>query len=179
MRALKRLLLGIVLLAAVMVAVAFALPRQVAVARSAVIDAPEADVFPYLNDYRKFNEWSPWAARDPETHYVFSGPSQGRGAVMEWDSDELGTGKQEIVASVENKSVTVSLDFGPQGEATARYTLAPAGAGTKVTWGFETDVGNNPFSRWMGLLFERWIGGDYEEGLARLKKVVEAAGAAR
>ena len=179
MRAVKRLILGIVLLAVVMAAVAFALPRQVAVARSTVINAPESDVFPYLNDYRKFNEWSPWAARDPETHYVYTGPRQGKGAVMEWDSNEFGRGRQEIVASVENKSVTVSLDFGAQGEATARYTLSPAGAGTKVTWGFESDVGNNPLSRWMGLLFERWIGGDYEEGLARLKKVVEAAGAAQ
>ena len=62
------------------------------------------------------------------------------------------------------------------GNATATYRLTPAGAGTKVTWGFNTDVGANPFMRWMGLMFDRWVGADYEDGLGRLKKLVESGG---
>lgn len=181
MRGLKRLILGVFLLTSVMAAVAFALPKDIAVQRSAVIDAPESDVFPYLNNLRKFNQWSPWAERDPETRYEFSGPNEGKGAKMAWTSDhrDVGSGTQEIVESVPNKLVRVELDFGGKGTATATYELSPAGAGTKVTWGFETDVGNNPLSRWAGLLFDRWIGADYETGLARLKKVVETGGPGR
>lgn len=181
MRALKRLIFGVFLLALVMAAVAFALPRHVSVERSTVINAPESDVFAYVNNLHKFNEWSPWAARDPEAHYVFSGPDEGVGARMEWDSDhpDVGKGTQEIVESDTNKSVVVALDFGLKGAASASYTLSPAGAGTRITWGLNTDVGNNPLTRWMGLMLDRWIGADYEEGLANLKKIVEAGGASR
>ena len=172
-----RLLLGISLLVMLLVVVAFSLPQQITVARSMVINAPEADVFAYLNNYRRFNEWSPWAARDPEAKYVFSGPEEGKGARMEWSSDnpEVGSGAQEIVESQPGALVRVSLDFGDMGKGGATFQLEPSGAGTRVIWAFNTDVGNNPMRRWMGLMFDRWIGADYEEGLERLKKVVEAA----
>lgn len=181
MRAFKRLILGLILLMAVMAAAAFALPRHVAVERSTVINAPESDVYSYLINLKKFNEWSPWAMRDPEAHYVFSGSPEGKGARMEWNSDhsDVGSGTQEIVEVEANKSVVVALDFGAKGVASATYTLAPSGAGTKITWGLQTDVGNNPLTRWMGLLLDRWVGSDYDEGLANLKKLVEAKGAAR
>ena len=76
--------------------------------------------------------------------------------------------------SEENSFVRVSLDFGDMGNGNASFQLKPSGAGTRVIWEFNTDVGNNPLRRWMGLMFDRWIGKDYEEGLERLKKVVEA-----
>lgn len=179
MSGLKRLTFGIFLLAFVMVAVAFALPNHVLVERSTVINSLEADIFPYLNNLKKFNAWSPWAARDPETHYIFTGPIRGKGARMEWDSDIVGTGSLEITDSQPGKSLIVALDFGVQGRANSRWSLSPSGAGTRVRWGFETEVGNNPVKRWMSLLFDRWIGKDYEEGLANLKKVVEAEGVGR
>ena len=176
MRALKRLLIGLILLVGLLVAVAFVLPQQISVARSTVINAPEGDIFPYLNSPRKFNEWSPWAARDPKTEYTFSGPETGKGARMSWKSDnpEVGAGTSEIIESEENKRVKVQLDFGDMGKATAQQELSPSGAGTEVKWGFETDVGNNPIKRWFGLMFERWVGKDYEDGLTRLKKLIES-----
>lgn len=175
MRALKRLLLGVILLTVVMAAVAYALPRHVIVQRSVAVNAPESDIFPYLNDLRRFNEWSPWAARDPETRFEYSGQPQGVGARMQWRSDhpELGEGEQEIVESEPGKRVRVALDFADRGAASAHYELRPAGAGTSVTWRLSADVGNNPVSRWMGLLFDRSVGKDFEQGLARLKELVE------
>jgi uncharacterized protein YndB with AHSA1/START domain len=177
MNPIKRLGLGLVLLVAVLVAVSFALPQNISVARSRVINAPEADVFPYLNDYRKFNEWSPWAARDPKTVYTFEGPPQGVGARMTWRSDnpEVGAGSQEIIESEPNKYLKVALSFEGEGGGEADFTLDPSGAGTKVTWGFSSDVGNNPMMRWMGLMFDRWIGADYEAGLARLEQRIAQA----
>lgn len=170
-----RLGLGLVLLVGLLTAVSFALPKNITVARSQVINAPEADIFPYLNDYRKFNEWSPWATRDPKTVYSFSGPAQGKGARMSWQSDnpEVGSGSQEIIESKPNSYLKVALDFAGQGGGIADFTLAPSGAGTKVTWGFSTDTGNNPMMRWMGLMFDRWVGGDYEAGLTRLAELIE------
>ena len=44
--------------------------------------------------------------------------------------------------------------------------------GTGVTWGFKTEL-KGAMERWFGLLFDRWIGADYEKGLAKLKALVE------
>ena len=93
---------------------------------------------------------------------------------MAWSSDEFESGTQEIVESQPNSFVKVKLDFGDMGTANASYQLRPDGAGTKVVWIFETDTGNNPVKRWMGLMFDRWVGKDYEMGLEKLKEVVEA-----
>ncbi len=174
-----RLGLGLVLLLALLTAVSFALPQHISVVRSQVINAPEADIFPYLNDLRKFNAWSPWAARDPNAVYSYSGPAQGVGARMAWRSDDpdVGRGSQEIVESSPNTYLKVALEFGGREGSAADYTLEPSGAGTKVTWGFATDVGNNPVMRWMGLMFDGWVGADYEAGLKRLAQRVEHGGA--
>ena len=175
MRLLKRLALAVLLLAALAVLVSFFLPQQVFVARAALIETSADRIFPFVNNLKKFNEWSPWAAIDPKTQFVFSGPEQGVGAKMQWTSQNpnVGSGRQEIVESVRDRSVKTELDFGDEGRAMASFKLEPKRDGTQVVWGFETDLGNNPLMRWMGLLFDRWIGAEYEKGLLRLKAVAE------
>ena len=74
-----------------------------------------------------------------------------------------------------DQKVVAALDFGDMGKATAGVTLAPEGAGTKVTWDFDSKL-NGIMERWFGLMFERWIGPDYEKGLANLKAFVEKQG---
>ncbi len=175
---LKKVVAGLVILVVLVVAIAFLLPGQATVARSTVIAAAPEAVFPYMNDLRKFHQWSPWAARDPGMKVTFEGPDEGEGQKMSWQSDhpEVGSGSQEIIESVAGQSLTVALDFGEQGTAIAGFTLEPEGAGTKVTWGFEADLGYNPVMRYMGLMFDTWIGADYEKGLTSLKKLVEGQG---
>jgi hypothetical protein len=94
---------------------------------------------------------------------------------MTWSSDnpDVGSGSQVITVSVPNEQVESDLDFGDMGAAKAWLTLVPEGAGTKVTWGLNTDMGNNPIGRWMGLMMDRWVGADYERGLGKLKTLVE------
>ena len=175
MRFLKRLALALLLLAALALLVSFFLPQQVFVARATLVETSADRIFPYVNNLKKFNEWSPWAAIDPNTQFVFSGPDQGVGAKMRWTSENpnVGSGSLEIVESVRDKLVRTGLDFGDQGEATASFKLEPKRDGTQVVWSFESDLGNNPIMRWMGLLFDRWIGAEYEKGLLRLKAVAE------
>ena len=173
MRFLRRLPVVLIVLAAIFVGVGLILPGSIKVERSAVIQAPPAAIFPLLNDLRQFNRWSPWAARDPQTAYAFSGPESGVGARMTWQSQKLGNGTQEIVESVPDQRVVTALDFGDMGTARAGQNLRPEGSGTRVIWDLETNLPYNPLSRWIGLMFDRWIGADYEVGLARLKNLAE------
>ncbi len=176
MRWIIRILGAIVAVTAVLTVAAFFLPREVAVARATVIDAPPAAIFPHVNALQATQAWSPWLDRDPDIVVVFEGPESGVGNRMTWTSEmpNVGSGSQQITATVPDARVETVLDFGPQGTAEAYLSLAPVDGGTEVTWGFSTDTGFNPMARWVGLMMDRWIGADYETGLARLKALVEA-----
>ena len=175
----KKLFGAFVIVAIVVVGAAYLLPRDVHVTRSIVIDRSAAAVFPFLNSLRRFNEWSPWSAIDPNVKINFSGPESGVGAHMAWaGNSKVGSGTQTITNSVENTRVIVDLDFGGMGVAKASWLLSPAGEGTRVEWTLDTTVGDNPIGRYMGLFMDRMMGPDYEQGLAKLKQRVESNAAA-
>jgi len=175
MSVLKKTLLGLVALVVLLVLIGLFLPSTAHVERSAAIDSSPARVFALINGYRSFNKWSPWAERDPATQYVFEGPDTGVGAKMNWASEnpQVGTGFQMITLSEPDSRVETHLDFGSQGTAEAFFLLEPTESGTRVTWGFDTDFGLNLVSRYLGLMFDNWIGADYEAGLANLKSMAE------
>lgn len=174
MHILKKVLLGFGVLLLLLIAVAYALPRQIHVERSTTIAAPAPVVFTFVNGFQRFKAWSPWAKKDPDAKYTFEGPQAGVGAKMSWSGNEdVGEGSQTVVEMVQDKRVKTQLDFGEHGTATAYFDLAPDGAGTKVTWGLDTDLGMNPIARWFGLFFDGMIGPDYEQGLAALKAAAE------
>jgi effector-binding domain-containing protein/uncharacterized protein YndB with AHSA1/START domain len=166
--------IGLVALIVVVVGVAFLLPSNVHFERSAVIKASPEEIFAVVNDLTRFNDWSPWAKKDPKTKYSIDGVPTGKGAHMSWVSEKLGNGSQEIVESEPFQTVKTKLEFGEQGPSYATFTLQPADGGTKVVWAFDTDLGSNPVARYMGLMIEHWVGPDYDEGIANLKTVVEA-----
>lgn len=172
---LKKILLGIVMLIVLLVVIGVFLPRTAHVERSTVIDAPICTVFTLVNGYGRFNEWSPWAKRDPNTKYTFEGPDFGVGAKMSWASDDrnVGSGSQEIVASKPFELVGSKLDFGEHGTADAFFRLSEEGQGTKVVWGFDSDAGWNLIGRYFGLAMDSMLGKDYEDGLASLKQLAE------
>jgi Polyketide cyclase / dehydrase and lipid transport len=176
MRWLGRLVAALVAVAAVLVGFAYLLPREVTVTRDTVIEAPRGQVFPHLNSLQKVAEWSPWSDMDPDMRVEFAGPEQGPGNRMTWSSADpaIGEGSQEIIASLPDQRVETALDIGGMGIVTSWLVLRPDGDGTRVTWGLEADMGNAPVGRYMGLMMDQWVGGDFEAGLARLKALVEA-----
>ncbi len=175
MKAIKIILGMVIGVAAVLALVGMFLPDEAHVERSLVIEAPVEDIYSVLNGFRRFNEWSPWHAKDPQTEYTFSGPEQGVGARMAWSSDnpEVGSGNQEIIATRINQRIEIRLDFGTQSDSIAYYSLQPAGDATRVTWGFDTDFNGSIIGRYFGLMFDNMIGPDYENGLAKLKQLLE------
>lgn len=175
MRPIMRLILGLCALAVILLGVAFALPGQVTIARSVVINAPESIVFPYLNDLHRFGDWSPWAARDPELAATFSGPDQGKGAKVEWTSSKpsVGAGSMQISESNPNRHIDLAVNFNGL-DGTSYYEVVPSGSGSKVTWGFGYESGTSPLKRWKGLLLDRYVGAEYRDALAKLKDKIES-----
>lgn len=175
MRALKLLAGLVLLLAGVFVIGGLFLPDKTHVERSIDIARPPQQVFDFLNGFARFQEWSPWGPDfDPSQVTTLSGPPSGVGAQLSWTGHKAGSGSQTILASDPPRQIDIALDFGPQGKAIAHYTLSAAEVGTRLVWSFDVDAEGRFADRWMGLLFERLIGADYEKGLARLKQVIEA-----
>jgi hypothetical protein len=175
MRPMMRLILGLCALVVILAGVALALPSHLTVARSVVINAPEPVVFPYLNNLHRFNDWSPWAARDAQLQVSFSGPEEGKGAKIEWTSGQrsVGQGSMEITGSDPNRHIDLAVNFDGL-DGTSYYDVAPSGSGSKVTWGFGYDTGTSPLKRWKGLLLDRFVGAEYRDGLAKLKERIES-----
>jgi hypothetical protein len=174
-----RLVLGLVVLIGIMAAVALGLPAYVTVSRSVEINAPEHVIYPYLSNLHRFIAWSSWAARDPNMKVTYSGPEEGRGAKVEWVSEQpsIGTGSVEIVGTDPSKSMDLMMNLNGL-EGTSSYELAPSGAGSKVTWSFGYETGSSPLNfwvkRWKGLMLDGLVGAEYRAGLERLKAEVEA-----
>ena len=174
----KKFLLGVAYLLLALLVIfmggAYTLPGEAVVERQITIAAPPEKVFAIVGDLKRFPEFSPWAELDPRLQYRFEGPEIGIGQKMSWTSDnpQVGSGSQTVVDYQPNTRFATTLDFGDMGDAIAYIALKPVDNDTSVTWGFKSLL-RNPLERWMGLLFDRWIGADYEKGLAKLKAVVE------
>lgn len=150
--------------------------------RSTLIHAPAKAIFPFINDFHRWIAWSPYEVMDPGMTRTFEGQPQGVGAVYGWAGNKkVGTGRMEILQSAEPSKVIIKLDFFTpfEGHNTAEFTLQPEGDGTRVTWAmFGPDMCPNPLMKFfMGLFFnmEKVVGGQFEDGLAKLKVAAEAA----
>lgn len=165
----------VIAIAVIFVGGSFFLPGEATVSRSIEIAAPADKIFPIVGDLKRHNDFSPWTKIDPKATYAYSGADKGVGQKVSWQSDhpQVGTGSQEITQWDEGKSIKTALDFGEMGTANAGFTLDPSGQGTKVTWDFHTKF-NSMTEKWFGLMFDRWVGGAYDEGLANLKRISEA-----
>lgn len=172
----RNILVGLVGLLLIVTGGAFLLPQVAHVERSTVMAVSPEEVFSIVNDLTRFNEWSPWAKLDPKAKYTIDGAPSGVGAKMSWTSEDsgVGNGSQEIVESVPFKTLRTKLDFGDKGIAIATFSFEAVEGGTKVVWGFDSDLGMNPVARYVGLTFDSMIGKDYESGLASLKAIVES-----
>lgn len=173
---LKKVLIGIAAVALIVVVVGLFLPRHVALERTEVVDAPPATVFALVDDFHRFNDWSPWAALDASATYSYDGPRAGVGARLSWTGDArtVGTGSQEIVESVPYEKVRTRIEFGGQGGADATFEIVPQDSGTRVTWRFRTDLGWNPLGRYVGTFIRKAVGADFARGLANLRKLAES-----
>ena len=91
-----------------------------------------------------------------------------------WTSEKSGEGTQTITASERPSRIETQLDFGEMGQPTADWTFESSGAGTKVTWGL-TGEATGALGGYFASMIDGMLGPDYEDGLRRLKGVVESA----
>ncbi len=166
---------GLVLvLAAIVLLGGLLISPKFSVVRSATIAAPPAAVYELVADPRRWKEWSVWNRRDPQMAMTYSGAASGAGAVWAWKSASEGDGRMTFTEAEPGRRIAYELffpDFGTT--STGALVLSPEGAGTKISWSIDGDLGSNPVSRWFALAMDKLVGKDFEDGLANLKAVAE------
>jgi len=151
-------------------------PKSYEVNRSVEINKPLSEVFNYLRSLKNQDNWSPWAQKDPNMKKTFTGTDGEVGCISAWEGNkEVGSGEQEITAIVKDKVIESQLRFLKPFKSTsdAYLKVAKAGKGSEVTWGF---TGKNKFPMSIMMLFmnmDKVVGKDFEEGLAKLKTLLE------
>jgi hypothetical protein len=156
-------------------------PSTYSVSRSATIAAPADSVFARVNDFHRWNDWSPWARLDPNMKTELTGAEAGTGAVYYWTGDKkVGEGRMTITDSQPPGHVVIHLEFiKPFADVcTTTFTVEPEGGASKVTWSMSGAT--NFISKAMCLFtsMDKMIGPDFERGLGQLKTLAEAAPAA-
>jgi len=152
-------------------------PDEFRVTRSTTIAASPAAAFEQVNDFHKWDAWSPWAKLDPNMKKSYAGPESGQGSTYSWSgNDQVGEGKLTIAESHPSQHVKLDLEFIKpwQAKSNTEFMFTPEGNGTKVTW---TMAGSNNFTgKAFGMLMnmDKMIGDDFDKGLAQLKAVSES-----
>ena len=148
--------------------------------RSAAIQAPPEAIFPLVDDFRRWTQWSPWEKLDADLKRTYSGAPSGLGAVYAWEGRKSGSGRMEITALEPAARIVIKLDFIKPFTAhnTAEFSFVREGDGARVTWAMTGPV--TFMSKIMGLFFstEKLVGPQFEEGLANLKRAAETEPAA-
>ena len=177
----KKAILGILALV-ILVLVGFCVvvamqPEDMNVTRSATLNAPPARIFEQVNDFKKWQAWSPWAKIDPNMKVTYSGAPSGTGAAYAWTgNDEVGEGKMTITQSHPSDHIAIDLEFIKPFAAKniTEFTFKPNGEKTEVVW--TMNAKNNFMMKAFCLVMDmdKMIGGDFERGLTQLKTVSEA-----
>ncbi|OMP76708.1 hypothetical protein BW716_23635 [[Flexibacter] sp. ATCC 35208] len=144
------------------------------VVRVRVISATPAAVFQQINTVRNWENWSPWHQADPHMKLLYTDTESGIGAAYSWESQnrQIGKGAMMITSSRLDEFIATDMHFMEQGLAKATFKLEPVPGGTSVTWTMTAELGRNPFKKFMGLLMDKWVGKDFEKGLAKLESVL-------
>jgi uncharacterized protein YndB with AHSA1/START domain len=172
----KKIALVIVVLIAGILLYATTRPDTFQVQRSAAIKAPPEKVFPLINDFKRWDAWSPWEKKDPAMKRTFSATTSGKGASYGWEGNrEVGKGRMEITESTPSSAVALKLEFQEpfESQSAVRFALEPKGDLTQVTW---TMNGPMPYISKVITIFcdmDAMIGKDFETGLGSLKAAAE------
>jgi hypothetical protein len=174
MRALLRILGGLLAIALVAALAGFFVPDTYRVERSVVVAAPPDRIYPLVAAPRRWPDWSIWTRRDPAMKLQFFGPDSGAGAGWSWDSKTQGQGRMTFRSADPDKGFTYELYFPDfDSTSTGEIRFERQGESTKVTWTNAGSVGRNPLMHYMALAMDRMVGPDFEAGLANLKALAE------
>ena len=173
---LKKILFVLAAAILVLLGVIATRPDTFRVERSTRVAAPPEVVFGLVNDFHRWDAWSPWAKLDPNQKTIIGGAPAGVGATESWaGNDKVGEGNMRITESRPPERIGIRLEFLKPWQAVnqVEFTFKPDGNGTRVNWAM---TGANTFMLKAMTVFSdmnAMVGKDFDKGLLSLKSLAE------
>jgi hypothetical protein len=170
MKIVKRILIGLLAVVALLLIVALFVPRDFKAGSEIIINRPKSEVFEYVKYVKNQDNYGKWQLMDPDMKKTYEGEDGTVGFSYKWDSEVLNQGSQTITKIVEGKRIEAELYFGFGDPAQSYFTTEEIGESqTKIAWGIS---GRTPYPfNLMSLFFN--MDKDFDEGLTNLKNILE------
>ena len=170
---LKRVIIGVIALIAILLIVGYLLPRNFSVSRSNFINAEANEIFASVADLRSWPEWTPWNHEmDPTLEYQYSGPDSQVGFISSWTSEKSGSGTLEITSAEEGRGIVYLLSFEGETPADGVVQITAMKGGCEVLWKM-SGAAAPPLGPYFLLMIDSLIEADFEACLAGLKERCE------
>ena len=173
MKALRVILIIVLVLVAAILIVPLFSPATAEVSAETTIALEPEDIFPTVASFVERHEWDPWYTQD-STADVRYGPKYGYvGSTYSWEGQKIGTGRMEVISVKENEYIESSLWFGDvDTPSLVEWNFKAVDGGTKVVWSFSQET-TYPIGR-LGMMFGKiFLKQSFELGLANLKELME------
>ena len=85
---LAKALIALVALAVILAVVVAMQPAQFRIERSAAMGVSPEQAFAQVNDFHRWEAWSPWLKADPQARTAYEGPAAGPGAAFRSDGNK-------------------------------------------------------------------------------------------
>ncbi len=173
MSALKSIGIGLLFVLVILFTGSWFLPSQIHVATKVTIHAPVEEVYQQVNNLKNWQNWSPWTKGYEEMSIDYNAVTVGEGASYKWKSKASGSGGLQIIETESPHYIKTEFDFSKQGTSVGEWMFEQKGDSSIVVLSVESDIGNNPISKYMGFMMKGMIKSDFQRGLANMKELLE------
>ena len=155
-----------------LVAAAFA-PAKKEIIRTIEIEAPAKDVYLQVANFKKWEKWDPWMAKDTTQQRNYKGAFGSEDHSYSWVSDnkDVGTGHIEAAGSTPYSKFSYRLFFDEMKPADGYFSIVEEGTTTTVSWVMISEH-SYPI-KFLNYFMESMIAPDFEAGLKNLKEYLE------
>ena len=181
MKALKIILIGLVLLVIAFIVAGMMMPRGYEFERSITIKATPQQIHSHVGDLAKWEDWTPWKEEDPTVKVTLGPATTGKGASQIWTS-KRGKASLEFTMSDPARGIEYDMthamgneDDAEEAKSLCKMLYKPDGDSTIVTWSMKGDMPSGILGGYRAKMMNSMAGPMFERGLEKLKKNVEAS----
>ena len=171
-------IVSLLIVIALFVVIGLFLPSTRTVSHSVETNRPMSTVNDLLGSFTRFRDWNALVNKDPRVQITTSGPEQGVGAKLEFQSTQgsIGKGSWELIEEVPGEKIVYALQNRSRGEKklmTFRFErTGQRNQNVKVTQRYTVDYGWNLLGRYAGLYVTRDVGDEIKAGLGKVSNLL-------
>jgi effector-binding domain-containing protein len=173
MKALKWVVIVLVVLAGLILIIPIFLPSQAKFASEISINLSQEQIFQSVALYTNRDQWDPWLSMEPDAKVTISPNSEYVGSTYKWEGDKIGSGKMQVDSINYPDYIRSNIWFGDMPDpSVVEWNFNDNGNGTDIEWSFNSE-GSYPFGRIMLLFMKKPMNEAFTSGLANLKSYLE------